>query len=259
MKVKEITKVLEEKSPLHLQESYDNAGLIVGDYENDVSGIIVTLDVTEEVIDEAMLKNCNMIVAHHPIVFRGLKKITGKNYVERCVIKAIKNDISIYAIHTNLDNNFSNGVNTKIAEKLGLVATMPLVTKDDDKFGGVIGTLKEPKSFKDFLEHVNNTFYIHSGGFRYTNKIKDEISSVAVCGGAGNFMLSDAIEKDADVFISSDFTYHQFFDAEDKIVIIDIGHYESEQFTKDLLVDELSKQDVFVHKSKINTNPVKYF
>ena len=364
MKLKEIIQFFEELAPLSLQESYDNAGLIVGSLDAEVDSAIITLDVTEEVIDEAIAKEAQLIVAHHPIVFSGLKKITGKNYVERSLIKAIKNDIAIYAVHTNLDS-VNGGVNSKICEKLGLqnckilqpskgllkkLVTFipdehadkvreavfaagagyignydscgynlqgtgsfrgnedsnPFVGEKEkihyekeirfetifpgflqhkvisallnahpyeevaydiyplentfEKVGmGMIGTLPEEKSEEEFLQKLKDTF--KTGVIKHTKLRNKAVKKVAVCGGAGSFLLNNAIAAKADFFISGDFKYHQFFDAENKIVIADIGHFESEQFTKDLFYELLMKNfpKFAVRLSEVNTNPVFYY
>jgi len=363
MKIREITDFLEEIAPLHYQESYDNSGLIIGDLENKVDDVLITLDCTEEVIDEAISNNCNLIISHHPIIFSPLKKINGKNYVERVIVKAIKHDISIYAIHTNLDNVY-NGVNSKIAEKLGLknckilrpnsklikqlVVYCPsshseslkqsllecgageFRNYDNCSFSVVgKGTFRPKEGSNPFFGNIDNTetvseerlefFYnikdenalleclfknhpyeqvayqiysldnicseIGSGMIgeledeiecdkflalikkkmktdciRHTSLIRNKIKYVAVCGGSGSFLLEEAKKKNADIFISSDFKYHEFFDADGKIIIADIGHFESEQFTKELICDMLSKKftKFAVQLSKVNTNPINY-
>lgn len=364
VKIKDITESLEKLAPKAYQESYDNAGLITGSFEWSVTGVLVTLDCIESIIDEAIAKQCNLIVAHHPIVFNGLKQITGKNYVERTIIKAIKNDIAIYAIHTNLDN-VSSGVNNMIAAKLGLantrilapkgnilekiVAFVPIENSDEvlkglheigageignyshcsfkvlgkgtfkpnekanptlgkqgqleevnedrlelifptylrnsvvatlkaihpyeevayyltpleNKFqevgSGMIGELPKAISVKDFLHLVKEKMELNM--IRFTAKNIDSIKIVAVCGGAGSFLLSTAKSLGADAFVSSDFKYHEFFDGEGKTLIADIGHYESEKFTKELLHSYLTENfaNIATYLSEVNTNPVHYF
>ena len=261
MKIKQVTNFLENIAPLEYQENYDNCGLIVGDAKSEVKGALITLDCTEAVIDEAIATGCNLVIAHHPIIFSGLKKLNGSNYIERTVIKAIKNNIAIYAIHTNLDN-VHNGVNAKIAEKLGLINCKVLVPKQEvnsDLVGsGIIGELKTPTNTEVFLESLKTK--MQTKCIRHTLIVKEKIQRVAVCGGSGSFLLKNAKAAKADVFITADFKYHEFFDAENKIVIADIGHYESEQFTKDLIYDLLVKNftKVAVRLSKVNTNPIKY-
>lgn len=362
--LKDVTQFLESIAPLGLQESYDNAGLITGDVNSEINSVLVTLDVTEKVVDEAIQKKAQLIVAHHPVIFSGLKRITGKNYVERTVIKAIKNDIAIYAAHTNLDS-VDGGVNRKICEKLDLqnckilqpssqqlkklitfipadhamavseavfnagagnignydscgftseglgsfrgnensnpfvgekgkihsekeirfetifpvhlqsriidallkshpyeeVAydIYPLDNKFDKTGMGMIGTLTESKSETDFLKQIKTTF--NTGLIKHTALRNKPVVKVAVCGGSGSFLLNAAIAAGADFFVSADFKYHQFFDAEDKIIIADIGHFESEQFTKELFYELLTKKfpKFAVHLSEVGTNPVYYF
>ncbi|WP_340111291.1 Nif3-like dinuclear metal center hexameric protein [Maribellus mangrovi] len=363
-KVKDISDFLESFAPLRLQESYDNAGLILGDKNAEIKKGLITLDVTEDVVDEAIQKKCGLIVAHHPIVFSGLKKITGKNYVERTLLKAIKNDIAIYAAHTNLDS-VTGGVNGKICEKLGLEncrilqpaegmlkklvtfipvdqaeqvrnavfsagagnignydscsfnahgqgtfrgdeTTNPYVGEKgeqhyeneirfetifpsylqrkvisvlenahpyeevaydiyplDNNFNqvgmGMIGTLPKEINEKTFLKKLKDTF--KTDVVRHTALLNKKVKTVAVCGGAGSFLLNHAKAAGADIFVSGDFKYHQFFDAENKIVIADIGHFESEQFTKELFYELLTKNfpKFAVQLSEVNTNPVFYF
>ena len=261
MKIKQVTNFLENIAPLEYQENYDNCGLIVGDAKAEVNGSLITLDCTEAVIDEAIATGCNLVIAHHPIIFSGLKKLNGSNYIERTVIKAIKNNIAIYAIHTNLDN-VHNGVNAKIAEKLGLINCKVLSLKQEvnsDLVGsGIIGELKTPVNTEVFLESLKTK--MQTKCIRHTLIVKEKIQRVAVCGGSGSFLLKNAKAAKSDVFITADFKYHEFFDAENKIVIADIGHYESEQFTKDLIYDLLVKNftKFAVRLSKVNTNPIKY-
>ncbi len=363
-KLKEITNYFEKLAPLSLQESYDNAGLIVGDANAKISSVLVTLDVTEEVVNEAINKNAQLIVAHHPIIFSGLKKIIGKNYVERTIIKAIKNDIAIYAAHTNIDS-VTGGVNSKICDKLQLenckilqpsngqlkklVTFIPVDYSDkvreavfaagagtignydscgftaegngsfrgdensvpfvgekgkihnekevrfetifpgylqgkiiqallnshpyeevaydiyslDNKFDkvgmGMIGSFATPILEKDFLIQLKTTF--NTGVIKHTALKNNKVKKVAVCGGSGSFLLKQAIAAGADFFVSGDFKYHEFFDAENKIVIADIGHFESEQFTKELFYEILTKKfpKFALHLSEANTNPVFYF
>lgn len=349
MEIKKLLSYLETIAPPMYQESYDNAGLIVGDPGAEIKGVLLCLDSTEEVVDEAIELGCNLIVAHHPIVFKGLKKLNGKNYVERVVIKAIKNDIAIYAIHTNLDNVYHQGVNAKIAEQLGLQNTRILAPKGqlkkmvtylsadqadkvrtalyeagagaindgtdqsyatlgvqhnngkgaasikleilfpvdlqssiiaalktssnnqaviyevssveniNGKLGsGMIGELSEPIAETSFLKDLKKR--MKAGVIRYTKLRNKKVKTVAVCGGAGGFLLSHAIRQQADVFVTADYKYHEFFDADGKIVIADIGHYESEQYTIELLQEIIKEKfSIFAaHCTKVNTNPVKY-
>jgi dinuclear metal center YbgI/SA1388 family protein len=364
MKISEIISAVEVFAAPELQEEYDNAGLITGNGIWNCTGVLCTLDVTLEVIKEAREKGCNMILAHHPIVFRGLKKITGKNYVEQVIIEAIKSDIAIYAAHTNLDNVIL-GVSGKIASRLGikdftvlqpktrilrrLITFAPLdqaetvrqavfaagaghigkysecsfnsegtgtfkaeegadpyvgdvgkrhnekenkieivypfyleaqvvkalvdshpyeevaydiFTMDNVHFGigaGVIGNLEQPMEEAAFLQLVSTRF--GAEGIRHTKLLGRPVKRVAVCGGSGSFLIGKALQQGADFYITSDIKYHEFFDAEDRMVVADIGHYESEQFTTDLIHDLLvEKFPTFaVLKTAINTNPVRYF
>ena len=364
MKLKEITDCLETIAPLAYQESYDNAGLICGNHDMDIKSALICLDSTEAVIDEAIANGCNLVIAHHPIVFSGLKKLNGKNYVERVIIKAIQNNIAIYAAHTNLDN-VHNGVNVKIAEKLGLIncsvlapsihsrlkklitfcpeekaeevrtalfnagaghisnydecsfnsagigtfrageGTKPYVgrqgelhhekeikietiypqyiesqlltalfkahpyeevaydlipiTNTNSRVGaGMTGELAMETDEMDFLNRLKKI--MKAGCVRYTALRNKKVKTVAICGGSGSFLLTDAIKSGADMFVTADFKYHQFFDAEDRIVIADIGHYETEQFTMELFYEILkNKFSTFALLiSKTNTNPIKY-
>lgn len=363
MTIGEVIQHLETIAPLSLQESYDNAGLITGNRASKATGALICLDSTEAVIDEAINLGCNLVIAHHPIVFSGLKQLTGANYIERVIIKAIKNDIAIYAIHTNLDN-VKAGVNAIIAEKLGLTDTRVLApkagilkklvtfapeanagdvryalfnagaghighydhcsfnasgtgtfrgdattnpyvgvkgedhfepevrievifpaylqgkilaaliknhpyeevaydlysldNKNQDVGAGLIGHLLEPMDELEFLAKVKET--MGCGAVRYTALKQKKVQKVAVCGGSGSFLLRNAIAAGADMLVTADFKYHQFFDADGKIVIADIGHYESEQFTIDLISGILMKKfaTFAVHLSKINTNPINY-
>ena len=364
MKIQDITSLLEKLAAPSLQEGYDNAGLLTGNPSWECSGVIISLDATEDIVQEAITKKCNLIVAHHPIIFKGLKKITGKTYVERTIIRAIKNDIAIYAIHTNLDN-VMNGVNGKIADILGLKKRQVLLPKENllqklavfvpvahkekllealfsagagdignysecsfsttgngsfkagentdpfvgnkgerhyeneikvevifpvwlqkqvitamenahpyeevafDIYGlnnshgqtgsGLIGELEEKMDEKVFLEHLKKTFKLSV--IRHTAFTGKPVHKVALCGGAGSFLTASAKSAGADVYISSDIKYHEFFDAEGRLLLADIGHYESEQFTIDLLFDFLRENfpNFAVLKTGINTNPVKYF
>ena len=261
MRLRDVIDVLEGIAPPELQESYDNAGLITGNPDWEVTGTLLCLDSTPEVVDEAIAKGCNVVIAHHPIIFRGLKSITGSTYVERAVIKAIKADIAIYAIHTNLDNVLSSGVNGKIARKLGLSDIEVLRPRpgEEGTGSGVIGRLQEAMSPVAFLEHLKKTFQVPV--VRHTKLISGNVSRIAVCGGAGQFLLQDAISNGADVFVTADIKYHEFFDADGKILLADVGHYESEQYTVELLGDIL--RDNFANfapnSSETITNPVNYY
>ena len=262
--IKEVYDYLHTVAPFQYQESYDNAGLIVGDPNEECKGVVTCLDSTEAVIDEAIEIGANLVVAHHPIVFRGLKRFNGSNYIEKAVIKAIKNDIAIIAIHTNLDNVISNGVNERIAQQIGLTGIKPLAVKSeiDQSNGmvgsGVVGELPKATSEQGFLQSLKEKMKV--GVVKHTRLLGGDVLKVAVCGGVGGFLLNDAISCGAQVFVTSDYKYHEFFDANDKIIIADIGHYESEQFTIHLLQELISRNfsTFAAHCTKMNTNPVNY-
>jgi len=364
MKLSEITNFLESIAPLNYQEEYDNAGLIVGNPSQEINAALVSLDCTEQIVDEAIEKGCNLIISHHPIVFKGLKKLNGKNYVERVVLKAIKNDIALYAIHTNLDS-VQNGVNAKICQQLGVINPKILVpksgilkklvtfcenkdaaqlrealfsagagnisnysdcsfnaqgigtfkgnelsnptlgqqnvreyanetrievifkTQDERKLlaalfqnhpyeevaydiyalenqlqnvgSGMVGDLSNALTGIDFLQMVKQQ--MKARVIRHTAIIDREIKKVAVCGGSGSFLLKNAIAAGADAFVTADFKYHEFFDAEGKIMIVDIGHFESEQFTSNLLIDNIQEKfpNFAIRLTEHNTNPINYF
>ncbi len=364
MIIKEVISILEGLSPIALQEGYDNSGLSVGNKEQEVSGILCTLDVTMEVLEEAIQKKANLIVSHHPVIFQGLKSLTGKNNVEKIVIKAIQNNIALYAGHTNFDNTY-NGVNKVICNKIGLsklkilsplkdklVKLVTFVPVDNaekvrqaifDAGAGVIGNYdscsyntkgegtfrgnentnpfvgEQGKLHKEtevrietilpsylqnkviaalFLAHpyeevaydlypLNNSYNsvgagmigelpdsisankllqllqteFKAKGIRFAGDDSKKIKRIAVCGGSGSFLINDAIRNKAEVFITGDIKYHQFFDNHNKLLIIDIGHFESEQFTKELFYEVLTKNlpKFAVHLSEIKTNPIKYF
>lgn len=252
---------LETVAPLHLQESYDNAGLMTGQFEWKIRSVLCCLDVSEAVIDEAIKLDCNVVVSHHPIIFSGLKKIQAYHYVERAVIKAIKNDIALYAIHTNLDNILQNGVNQMMAEQLG-VKQLKILKPIDDQLNtgaGVIGKLDSPVSKEEFLQQLKARF--NTKLVRHTTFARDSIEKVALVGGSGAFLIRKALENQADAFVSADIKYHDFFEADGKMMICDIGHYESEQFTIDLLSSLISDKfsNFATHYTKINTNPVQYY
>jgi dinuclear metal center YbgI/SA1388 family protein len=265
MKLDNLIQFLNAVAPSHLQEDYDNAGLITGHPDMDISGVLICLDALESIVEEAINLKCNVIVAHHPIVFRGLKRFNGNNYIERTIIKAIKNDIAIFAIHTNLDNVVISGVNSIIAERIGLINTSLLAPKADILYNeqqvgaGMVGYTDANMSPLDFLNHLKISMELDV--IKHTALCKDKISKVAVCGGAGGFLLSQAKKQGADIFITADYKYHEYFDADGDIIIADIGHFESEKYTIDLLYDLINNNfSTFAsHYTKIVTNPIKYF
>ena len=261
--LQEVIDHLHTLAPNHYQESYDNSGLLVGDSRAEVKGIVVSLDVTEAILDEAIGLGANVIVSHHPIIFSGLRRIVGRNYIERIVAKAIKNDINLFAIHTNLDNVYNHGVNTHIAQRLGLGDVQILkpnmsMEMDSSVGAGVIGNLPKPMTEMAFLEDLKHK--MNTAVVKYTDLRAKPIEKVAICGGSGRFLLEDAKAQNADIFISSDFKYHEFFDADNQIVIADIGHFESEQYTINLLYEILTEKfnNFALHFTKVNTNPVNY-
>jgi dinuclear metal center YbgI/SA1388 family protein len=265
MTVQAIADILEAWAPLNLAEHYDNAGLITGSPTAEVTGILICLDSTEEVVLEAADLGCNLIIAHHPIIFKGLKKITGGNYVERAVIQAIRNNIAVYAIHTNLDNKIT-GVNSKIGQLLGLenvqiLLPHPATPPDAENISGagLIGKLPSPLSGMDFLQWVKSTLLLPL--IRHTAIPGKQILTVALCGGAGSFLIPVALKAGADAFVTADLKYHEYFDAEGKLLLLDVGHYESERFTINLMEEYLLARvpGIPIRRTGLTTNPVHYF
>lgn len=365
MRIKNITNFLEQIAPLGLQESYDNSGLLIGNKESEVSKALIALDVTDKVLEEAIKNKCDLIISHHPLIFKGIKRLNGGNFVEDLVIKAIKNDIAIYAIHTNLDN-VSQGVNGALAKKIGLINTRvlsaktgelnklvvfcpesnaeivrnsmldagaghignyshcsfntdgkgsfkageganpfvgeidkihfenevrietilpkwmisrilnammavhpyeevaydiyPLINKSENIGSGMIGELENETDLEAFLSKVKKSLqaaYLRHGPIHNGKKVK----KVAICGGSGSFLMDAAYRQQADLFITGDLKYHDFFEYNGKMTLVDAGHYETEQFTKDLLFDLLTKKfsNFALQISGINTNPVSFF
>jgi dinuclear metal center YbgI/SA1388 family protein len=251
---------LERFAPLSLQESYDNAGLIVGRRDQRIEGILICLDVTTEVIAEALQLGCNTIVSHHPLLFRPLKRVNGSSHTERCLVEAIKNDIAIYAGHTNVDA-VRGGVNERMADKLGLLNRSILVpgpSKEVENGLGMIGDLPEPLSENDFLERVKQTF--GCAMVRCSRLRNRPIRTVALCGGSGSGFLKDALERGADVFLTGEAKYHEFSEYASEILLVDAGHYETEQFTKDVFFEVISKilPTFAVRISTVETNSVQY-
>ncbi len=260
MKIKNVINHLESFAALEYQEEYDNSGLITGDPETECTGVLVSLDCTEGLISEAVDKNCNLIVSHHPLIFRPIRRITPENMTGRTIIAAIRAGITVYAIHTNLDN-ILEGVNARIADKLGLINRELLFPKNNNPSlgSGLIGNLKIPLSAEGLLKHLKQTFHVPV--VKHSPVIEKTISRVALCGGAGSFLISNALQAKADFFITADIRYHEFFGGEGKMVIADIGHFESEQFTVDLLHEIIVNKfrNFAVLKSGIITNPVNYY
>jgi dinuclear metal center YbgI/SA1388 family protein len=265
MKIGDIINVLQTAAPPALQESYDNSGLLFGSADKDLTGVMVSLDLTMEVAMEARLKGCNLVVSHHPLIFRGLKRISGEDPVGQVLIYCIREDIAIYAIHTNLDN-VPHGVNGRIAGILGLEncnVLLPRTTGTVDPYpgtgSGLLGSLREPVSAEAFLSRVRTLF--GSAVIRHSAAPPQPIRRVAVCGGAGSFLISNALEAGADAFLTADLKYHEFFEPNGCLLLADIGHYESEQYTMDLLVELLKEKfpTFAVLKTTVVTNPINYF
>lgn len=365
MLISDIIAPLEARAPLFLQESYDNSGLLVGEPKIPCTGVLIALDATKEVVREAVRRNCNLIITHHPVIFQGLKRITGANETERVVLSAIRNQIALYAAHTNLDNTL-DGVSGKMAEQLGLTQVQVLQPKkglvgklqvyvphthlsavesalfdagagqigprysecrfvtegvgsfkpmenatpfsgekgarhfepesclelifpvwkknqvlqglrqahpyeeiayeistlenaDMYRGSGVVGKLPQPMEETSFLQHLKQCFGLTT--LRHSALRGKPIHTVALCGGAGSFLVKDAINCKSDIYITSDLTYHRFFEAENQLVLADIGHWESEQFTIDLIHDILHGNfpTFAILKTEVGTNPVRYY
>ena len=263
MKIYQVVDALEHYAPLPLQEGYDNAGLQVGLTEAvEVSGALLCLDVTEEVVDEAIQKGCNLIVSHHPLIFRKLARISDENYVQRTVRKAIKHDITIVSMHTNMDAAMG-GVNFKIVEKLGL-RNVRFFAGEKEVNGvkggeGVIGEISdEGIAADDLVLMLRERFHVEC--VQCNQLLRRPIKKVALCGGAGAFLLGDAIAAGADAFITGEMSYHEYFGHEQEIQICVIGHYQSEQFTSEIFRSIIEEQcpGVKCHISEINTNPILY-
>lgn len=260
MKIKDVISALERFAPLPLQEDWDNAGLQVGLTEAEVSGALLCLDVTERVVDEAIEKGMNLIVSHHPLIFRKLRQVVGKDDVQRSVIKAIKNDIVILSMHTNLDSA-NGGVNHMMAEKMGLENVRFFAPQE--KIGiecgiGVIGELPEALSAEAFIAKVKETF--HCGCVITNPLLTRQIKNVACGGGSCGEFLSQAISAGADAFITGEMHYHEYFGHDDEVQIAVIGHYESEQFTQELLQRIIEKEcpGVKCQITSVLTNPLRY-
>lgn len=255
----QITAALETYAPIDIQEDYDNCGLLVGKADTCCSGALLTVDCTPAVVREAIDKGCNLIVAHHPLIFHGLKRLNGKSAVEEAVITAIRGDIAIYACHTCLDNA-PGGVSWRMADKLCLSDIEILAPKTGSSAGcGVIGTLPSPMTGQQLIELVKHTF--GSPVARCTDYPLDkEIRCVALCGGSGSSLIDNAIDKKAQAFITSDTKYHDFVDHAGRILIIDIGHHESENCTKEIFYHVIKEKfpNFAVQYSGFDINPIKY-
>lgn len=244
-KVKELIDHLNQQFPPRHQESYDNSGFLVGDPNDDISGVLITLDVTSEVIEEALSKHLNVIISHHPLIFSGVKRITPSDQTGRLLRLIIQNHLNIYAAHTNLDN-LPNGVNGILALKLGLVQSRILRPSNPDNpniGAGMIATLPSPTTLPQFVSHIKTTLQLPQ--LRASNpKIlaHHPIHKVAICGGSGAFLIDDAKRAGAQIFLTGDLKYHDFQHAQDDLLLLDIGHYESEQFAKEIFYFSISEK-----------------
>ena len=261
MTVKDILNCITEVAPLQWQESYDNAGLQVGDLNTEVRKALICLDITEEIVDEAVAKNCNLIISHHPLIFRGLKHLTPETYIERAVMKAIKHDIAMISMHTNLDNSYL-GVSRVLAERLGLKnlhLLQPSESEPEFCGAGMIGESEKPMEEVDFLELVSKI--IGSPCLRHSALTGRKVKKVALCGGSGVPFMTDAMRCGADAYLTADIKYHDFFVPEGNILLVDGGHFETEQFTKELLCELVTKKfPTFAAEiAETNTNAVHYF
>ena len=257
MKLREIIAALERLAPLRLQDEWDNSGLQVGFPEAEVSKALVCLDVTEEIVKEAVDNGCNLIVSHHPLIFKALRQVSDATYQQRCVVHALASGISIYSAHTSLDNA-PGGVNHRIAGKLGLQQLRWLCPKEGEDAGsGLVGELPAPERDTDFLARVQDSFGVEC--LLHSAQDGREIRRVALCGGAGAFLMRDAVRAGADCFLSGEFHYHDYFENQG-VLLAELGHYQSEQFTQDLLLEYLTAScpGLRVCRTALNTNPIRY-
>lgn len=261
MKIREITQVIEEAAPLRLQESYDNSGLIVGRPETEISSALITVDITEEVMDEAVELGAGMVISHHPVIFHPLKRLTGHNYVQRVVERAVRGGIALYACHTNLDA-VHGGMSYKVAAMLGIGNPAVLAPSDRDceqEAGfGVIGCLPEPVETEDFMRTLKERLGLQV--IRHSDICTDTVSKVAVCTGSGASLTDAAATAGAEIYIAADFKYNDFLDADRRLIIADIGHFESEYCAIELLYDIITKKipTFALHKSARSRNSVNY-
>ena len=265
MKIREIAEAIEQYAPLRLQEEWDNAGIQVGDPDADVTGVLLCTDATEAVIAEAIGLGYNLVISHHPLIFRGLKKIMGRTPVERTVAMAIKHDITVYSAHTNMGSAWQ-GVSFRMADKIGMTDVVFLDDNRVDAYGeqgstsagcGVIGNI-EPTPASEVLKRVKAAFEV--GAVRYCGDPDTIVTRVALCGGAGGFLIDKAVEMGAQLYVTADMRYHDFLDNSKRIVVADIGHYESEHFTKEIFLEIIQKKSptFAVAFSKNETNQVNY-
>lgn len=261
MTVNDILSCITEVAPLRWQEDYDNAGIQVGDLNAEVHKALIALDVTEELLDEAVAKSCDLVISHHPLIFHGLKHLTPETYIERVVMKAIKHDIAIISMHTNLDNSYL-GVSRILADRLGLKELrllQPSSEEPDICGAGMVGEFDLPMEEKDFLDLVAAT--IGSPCLRHSALRGRKVKKVALCGGSGTPFLSDALRHQADAYLTADVKYHDFFVPDGRILLVDGGHFETEQFTKELIKVLIQKKiPKFAAEIAVtNTNAVHYY
>lgn len=256
MLLREIVNSIELVVPRSAQEKWDNSGMQVGDTGRDIQSALLTTDVTPEVVDEAVLRNCQLIVSHHPLLFHGLKQVCGQTPQARVVEQAIKNNIAIYSAHTNLDS-VQGGINTRLADKLGIIDYRVLVPSDaDPSVGlGVIGRLREPMSYADFVSYVKEA--LSATYVRYTRPANDTVSVAALCGGAGAEFINEAITQGADVYLTADCKYHEFQEAEEQIGLIDIDHWVSERHAREIFRDILAPLGVQCFISQKDKTPIQ--
>lgn len=261
-KVSDIIGCITDIAPLNWQESWDNAGLLVGDANMLVDKALVTLDVTESVIDEAIDGGFHLVISHHPVIYKPLKHLLPENSIERTIMKAIKNDIAIACMHTNLDNSYL-GVSKWLADRLDLrdleILEPMKVDEDVTTGGGMVGYLEKEMDEKNFLTMVKKS--LGCGALRHSDLLGKKIKKVALCGGSGFFLLENAKRCNADAYVTADIKYHDFFEADGKLLLVDAGHYETEQFTKELIVDAIIKKfcKFAVSISRVKTNSINYF
>lgn len=258
MKIREIVDALERFAPLPLQDDYDNSGLQVGTTQAEASGALLCLDVTLEVIHEAIEKGCNLVVSHHPLLFRPLKQVTDTDFNGQIVMEAVKNGITLYASHTNLDNA-ANGVSMRMARIMGLSGCKPLEDHCDGGGAGLVGELNQAVSELELLTMIRDRF--HTGCLRHNGSLGRPIKRIALCGGAGAFLIDKALQAGADAFITGEISYHRFFGHDGQIKLIEAGHFETEQYTIGLIHDILSQAfpELKIVETECRTNPVNYF
>ena len=258
MKVREITAAIESFAPLSLQESYDNSGLIVGRYDDEVERVLLAVDVTDEVIAEALDEGCDMIITHHPIIFHPLKRFNSASYVERAVEQAIRHGLVLYACHTNLDSTVG-GLSWRVAQMLSLEGVRVMQPTNDAGAGfGVVGKLSSPKATEAFLQQVMQTLGVKV--IRHSDIVKSEVRRIAICTGAGGSLIDDALASGADLYLTADLRYNDFMRHENRLILCDIGHFESEFCAIDILFDILSKNfcNFAARKSVHSRNPINY-